>query len=56
MSTISMAGNVPNVSSLIRGIPPNNNLPLHKNAANLLDLTMDEMLHAVLSNLSSWKY
>ena len=51
MSNISTAGNVQNVSSLIRGISPNNAMPLHKSAAQLLDLTMDEMLQAVLSNL-----
>ena len=35
-------------AGLIRGIPPNNDLPLH---SNLLGLTQEEMLHAVFSNL-----
>ena len=46
-----MAGNVQNVSSLIRGIQPNNALPLYNSSGNLLDLTLNDMLHAVLSNL-----
>lgn len=42
ISTLIKAG-------LIRGIPPNNDLPLHDFA--LLNLTKAEMLHAVFSNL-----
>ena len=36
-------------AGLIRGIPPNNDLPLHD--FSLLNLTKAEMLHAVFSNL-----
>lgn len=49
-----ITGSAPNIASLIRagrirGIPPNNDLPLHD--FSLLNLTKAEMLSAVFSNL-----
>lgn len=49
-----ITGSAPSIASLIqagriRGIPPNNDLPLHD--FDLCNLTKAEMLHAVLSNL-----
>lgn len=50
-NSITSGPNIPSLikAGLIRGIPPNNDLPLHD--FSLLNLTEAEMLHAVFSNL-----
>ena len=50
-NSITSGPNIPSLikAGLIRGIPPNNDLPLHD--FDLCNLTKAEMLHAVLSNL-----